>query len=146
MRTRATLGVLLVIAAVVFPLSSVAVAKPKRSISGAFDVPFVHVEWDSGHHERDQCRTNPSYDIHPGVDVIVRNGNGGIIGKGELGQGKTHVPDPHVTLIYCALPFRVTGLPDRAFYQLEVDDRGEIILSRKELARHHWTVRVQDDR
>jgi hypothetical protein len=73
-------------------------------------------------------------DIRQGVDVVVRNEAGEIIGTSSLGPGERRRSDS------CTFTFEVANLPVAAFYSIEVADRGDLTYSREDLDAMEWHV------
>jgi hypothetical protein len=73
-------------------------------------------------------------DLQPGGVVTVTDGAGKVIGVGSLANpGENSAGD-------CQLGFAVHGLPDRAFYGVEVTHRGVVRYSRDQLRAAEWAV------
>lgn len=81
-------------------------------------------------------------DIQPGLDVVVRNGEGDIIGAGQLEDDPavTDLAEPIDRSYTCFYKFEVRDLPDVPFYVLEVGDRGEQTYSKADLEDDDWTL------
>jgi hypothetical protein len=75
-------------------------------------------------------------DIVDGTPVVVKDGNGSIIGTSQLGPGTF----THSTESECVFTFTVTDLPDVPFYSIEISHRGAQAFSREQLDSMNWTV------
>ena len=76
-------------------------------------------------------------DIRIGLDVIIKDGTGTIIAKGELWPGKKTDRNE------CTFPFYVSGVPSADFYEIEVGRRGSLVFSRSEMDYNGWQAHLQ---
>lgn len=84
-----------------------------------------------------RCSGTGGYDdIDAGTQVRVSNEDGTLIGTGHLEEGELNLPKKTI----CTFPFVVEGIPNAAFYSIEVSHRGELTYSAAELAAKDWTV------
>jgi hypothetical protein len=85
-----------------------------------------------------QCVASGGYsDIRKGVDVVLRNEAGTILGDGSLGAGTTTDPDGYVT---CHFAFEIAGVPDAKFYSIKIGKRDGPTYSLDELSGKGWQV------
>ena len=81
------------------------------------------------------CTGTGGYDdLHVGTAVVVRDEAGKVLSTGNLDSGKIS------SLETCTWAFRVTGLPDAKYYQVEVSHRGQVTYSRADLDSAHWKI------
>ena len=81
------------------------------------------------------CRGTGGYDdINSGLSVTVRDGSGGVLATGRLGDGKR----PKVAR--CTFGYSVGGLPEVDFYSIEIGRRGELTYSFEEMENNNWEV------
>jgi hypothetical protein len=79
-------------------------------------------------------------DIHVGTNVVVRDATDTIIGASSL-VIDPNGPEPVASGNYqCGYAFTVAGLPDSAFYTVEVSHRGALTYSRADMKASGWTV------
>ena len=85
------------------------------------------------------CRGEDGYsDIKPGGDVVVKTGQGDIVGIGELETGRL------ITTNECRFPFEVLSVPDADFYEIQVGDQhGSVVLSRAQMQKRHWDFNLE---
>lgn len=83
------------------------------------------------------CRGKDGFDdVHGGVQVVVRDQAGVILGVGVLEPGSRESPTSG-----CEFPFVVDGVPTGLeFYTVEVGGRGETSFSLSELDESDWSV------
>lgn len=88
----------------------------------------------------DSCAGNGGYDdVEPGLQVVVRDGEGSTLGTGRLAYDH----DAHeASRDVCPLVFGVPGLPRSDFYAVEVGRRGELVYSFDELEAAGWEVQA----
>lgn len=80
-------------------------------------------------------------DIHEGAEVLARDGEGVIIGNGQLGAG-TLVLAAATTGLACEFEFTVE-VPEADFYTFEVARRGGPVYSKAEMEEEGWEVALQ---
>ena len=81
------------------------------------------------------CNGTDGYDdIHEGSQVVVTNESGTVIGTTELGPGRSQSSG-----VGCRYDFSV-AVPDAAFYNIAVGDRGKLTYSKAELESRSWGV------
>ena len=81
------------------------------------------------------------HDIKEGLGVVVRDGEGNIIGTSEFNAGKRTLPT------HCEFLFFVYGLPKVEFYEVTLDGRGTRVYSFNQLKEENWIVHfIPDDR
>jgi hypothetical protein len=79
-------------------------------------------------------------DIKVGTGVVVRDAEGTIVGTAALAIDPNG-PAPFASGNYqCGYAFTVAGLPDSAFYQVEVASRGALTYSLADLEAKAWRV------
>jgi hypothetical protein len=71
-------------------------------------------------------------DLRAGTAVSVKDGEGRLLGTGALKGGRQSING-------CSFAFSVE-VPDSAFYEVEVSQRGSVPFSREELDRQDWRV------
>ncbi len=104
---------------------------PEYEIRGEFTL----MDTDTGG-SNSNCRGTGGYDdIKSGLSVTVRDGSGGVLATGRLGDGKR-------PSVWCTFEFSVGGLPEVEFYSVEVGRRGELTYSFEEMADNNWEVVV----
>ena len=86
--------------------------------------PLKHGCWGTGGYD----------DIRIGLPVVIRDGNGTIIAKDELWNGKTAGWNK------CVFPFYVFNVTDADFYEISVGNRGSVVYSRDDLQQNDWHV------
>lgn len=74
-------------------------------------------------------------DIYAGTPVVIRDGDGSIVGIAKLRGGK-------VTMDGCVFHFQVEGLPDTNFYTVTTSDRGSLSYTRGDLVDQKWRVQL----
>ena len=101
-----------------------------QTITGSF------VLRGSGETTGTTCAGTGGYsDIRTGVNVVVKDGTGKVIGTGTL------LDDPDADTVFgrCSYVFSVP-VTDADFYSVEVGRRGALTYSRAELEAQGWTV------
>jgi hypothetical protein len=84
------------------------------------------------------CFASGGYgDIKTGVDVVLRNEAGAIIGTAALGAGSTSDPGPYVT---CNFAFEIMGVPDAKFYVIKIGRRDGPTYSLDEMTAKSWNI------
>lgn len=84
------------------------------------------------------CEGTGGYtDIQAGLDVVVRDQGGDIIGTGAL---EYEPPAENQSLRVCVFTFTVEDVPAASFYEIEVGDRGSLSYSAAELDVLDWSV------
>jgi hypothetical protein len=100
-----------------------------QTITGTFSLYDSDVSSD--------CSGSGGYDdIQPGAAVTVRNQTGETIATGNIGSGE------YFESVGCEYDFSVEGVPDAAFYRIEVSHRGEVEFSRAEMESQDWKVQL----
>lgn len=80
------------------------------------------------------CSTDGGYDdVRIGTDVVVKDGQGAIIGVGSLEEGEAD------NAFDCRFDFSLE-VKDSEFYSFEIGDRGELSYSRADLEAQSWNV------
>lgn len=80
------------------------------------------------------CAGDGGYsDIEQGLQVVVKNAEGTILGTGHLEPGSVRGG-------YCVFRFRVNDLPRSRFYAVEAGRRGAITYSFQQLEDEAWSV------
>lgn len=74
----------------------------------------------------DNCHGSIYGDVHSGTEVTIYNGPGEIVATTSLDPGKT------LNGRSCLYPFKVTGVSDSDFYQVEVSHRGKVTFTREQ--------------
>jgi hypothetical protein len=84
------------------------------------------------------CSGTGGYDdVRDGLQVVVRDGEGTIIGRGELVTDRAaSTASPNG----CTFDFTVDSLPEVDFYNVEIGDRGELTYSFADLEEAGWRV------
>jgi hypothetical protein len=120
-------GVVLV--AVIGVIVALSLAGGGHTIAGTFSLFDSEVS--------ESCQGSGGYeDIRPGADVTIRNETGATIATGALGSGE------YASGFGCDYDFSVEGVPDAAFYRIEVSHRGEVEYSKSEMEQQDWTVQL----
>jgi hypothetical protein len=102
----------------------------KRLVTGSITVRDTDQAYSTGA----LCRTEGGYDdVRVGTDVVVKDGQGAIIGVGSLEDGQAD------SAFDCRFDFSLE-VKDSEFYSFEVGDRGEISYSRADLEAQAWDV------
>lgn len=73
-------------------------------------------------------------DLREGAAIVVADERGTIIATAGLGQGV------YTANYDCLFPFALIGVPDAAFYTIEVSHRGGLTYARAELEAIGWEV------
>ncbi len=82
-----------------------------------------------------ECAGYEGYsDIHAGTAVVVKDESGKVLATGSLSDGKV------LNIGNCQFTFKVDGLSDAKFYQVEVSHRGIVTYSRDDLDKASWKV------
>lgn len=82
-----------------------------------------------------RCSGSGGYDdLHSGTQVLVKDGAGKVLAKGNLESGKTGANK------YCRFEFTIHDVPASDFYSVAVSHRGELTYSRDELETLGWQV------
>jgi len=102
----------------------------KRLVTGSITVRDTDQAYSIGA----LCRTEGGYDdVRVGTDVVVKDGQGAIIGVGSLEGGQAE------SAFDCRFDFSLE-VKDSEFYSFEIGDRGEISYSRADLESQAWDV------
>jgi hypothetical protein len=82
-------------------------------------------------------------DLVEGTPVVVRDGDGQVIGTGHFGSGKGAggakagaVNAPWA----CVFPFTVKHVPDADTYSFQVSHRGGVVYTHDELEENNWKI------
>lgn len=82
----------------------------------------------------DNCSGTGGFgDIQQGMDVVIRDETGAIIGTSRVGPGTRSGR-------HCEFGFEVVELPIAEFYTVEVGDRGDLTYSPEELSEMDWHI------
>jgi hypothetical protein len=105
--------------------------------------------WEPG----EPCSGSGGYsDLRGGSDVVVKDREGTVIGKGSLGSGvgvavrqDCGAPGEHPLCDpmggrVCKLSFTVDGIPRSDFYVVEMGKRGQFTYSFDEIQSQDWSV------
>ena len=79
-------------------------------------------------------------DLHLGTSVTVSDGEGNVIGVGEVRSSE--VKSEASTSRSCAFKFVVEDLPRADFYAVEVSHRGAVTFSFDELEEEGWRIQL----
>ena len=80
-----------------------------------------------------ECKGYGGYaDIVAGAGVVLKDGDGKILGTSELGTGSG-------TAALCTFPFTIYDVPEVSFYSVEVSHRGQVTESLADLKASNWT-------
>ena len=78
------------------------------------------------------CKGYGGYtDINAGAGVVLKDGDGKILGTGQLQTGSGDAAS-------CSFPFTIDNVPEVPFYSVEVSHRGQITESLAELQADGW--------
>lgn len=102
-----------------------------KTVTGSFSVIDTGQAYTVGN----SCSTYGSGydDVGVGTDVVVKNGEGAIVGVGKLEVGLAE------SAYECRFPFTLE-VKEAEFYSFEVGDRGELSYSRADLEAMGWSV------
>ena len=113
------------------------------TITGTFtlsDPGGIAIERETGTRYPIRCEGTGGYsDVTEGLDVIVSDQDGRIIGTGRLtqeGMDRESIGTDDL----CAFSFSVPVTDPAAFYSIEVGDRGELTYSHADLEGMGWAV------
>lgn len=83
-------------------------------------------------------------DIRQGAQVTVKDEANTLLAVGHLGPGTTYeVRRTQFTAYsHCQFSFAIPAIPDRPFYQVEVNHRGALSYQRADLEARSWRVDV----
>jgi hypothetical protein len=91
-----------------------------------------------------ECRGSGGYvDLGPGTPVVVRNGDGQVLAKGEFGSGKGSGAKKAIGYgahAACVFTFVVKNVPEADTYSLQVSHRGALDYTYEELEATHWRI------
>ena len=105
-----------------------------RTITGTFKLISDNI---ATLNDSKYCSGQGGYtDIVAGLEVVVRDGQGGIVAVDELWMGVAGYRN-------CVFPFIILNVPDVAFYTVEVGRRGSLSYSQKDLDRRDWNIGFQ---
>lgn len=94
---------------------------------------------------RDNCSGQGGYDdLTEGAQVVVKDGDGNVIGTGRLDAGRS-VEAIAGTMWFCTFDFSVEVPADRPFYVIEVSHRGELTYSLADMQENDWTLSLTLD-
>jgi hypothetical protein len=83
------------------------------------------------------CATRAGYDdITIGAPVVVRDGNGKVIGIGSIGASVADAEN------ICVFPINVPKVPQVDFYSVVVGHRDPVTMSKAELSRDNWQIEL----
>ncbi len=87
-------------------------------------------------------------DIGPGTDVVVRGGEGQVLGTAQLGDGPSvpmsEVLEEEILDGGCIWSTTVRDVPTgEDFYSISVGERGEQTYSEEELEEREWSVSLE---
>lgn len=89
-----------------------------------------------------ECRDTFGYeDVHPGSQVIVKDGDGSVVATTRLSSG-TFVEGLPITRTACEFTFEAE-VPEADFYTVEVAGREGPTFSREELDALDWEVGLE---
>jgi hypothetical protein len=90
----------------------------------------------------DTCYGTGGYDdISEGAQVVLRDGEGKVIGTSSLNEGHSNLGcEVGDVIAICTFEFIIEDVPSSDFYSVEVSHRGEINFSHEELERQGWEV------
>jgi hypothetical protein len=113
------------------PFFSFWAATLEPTVTGSFSVIDTGQAYSVGN----ACSTyGGGYDdVGVGTDVVVKSGEGTIVGVGKLEVGLAE------SAYECRFPFTLQ-VKDAEFYSFEVGDRGELSYSRADLEAMGWSV------
>ena len=102
-----------------------------KTVTGSFTVIDTGQAYSVGN----TCSTYGSGfdDVGVGTDVVVKSGEGAIVGVGKLEIGVAQ------SAYECRFPFTLE-VKDAEFYSFEVGDRGDLSYSRADLEAMGWSV------
>lgn len=101
-----------------------------RLVTGSITVR----DTDQGYLTGRSCRTDGGYDdVRVGTDVVVKDGQGAIIGVGSLEEGEAD------SAFDCRFDFSLE-VKVSEFYSFEIGDRGELSYSHADLEVQGWNV------
>ncbi len=110
-------------------------ADATHDITGTFALVSATVNRNA---DLTRCDGTGGYDdIGGGTGVVLRDGDGNVVGSSELAiadrEAFGNTPG-------CVYTFTFADVPDVPFYAVEVGDRGEIVYSRADLAGAGWRI------
>lgn len=86
--------------------------------------------------DADGCYGRGGYrDIKGGLEVVVRDGEGSVIGKGRLMDGEV---DGAAQM--CSFSFEIADIPTSDFYELSVGRRGDSVYTFDEMKSLDWRI------
>lgn len=95
--------------------------------------------------EDDSCRAREGFDdVRPGVNLVVRDPRGDIVGTTTLGAGKVvRPPEDEVehwsdAVPWCVFGFSVQVPPNLGFYTVDAGRRGQVTFSQEDLEETGW--------
>jgi zinc-ribbon domain len=130
--------VALVAAAAVVGLGGSGAVAPHHAITGTLQLNDTS-DASGGAHGitagvANQCNGSGGFsDIVPGTQVTVKDGDGKLLGTGTLSAGSGDIN-------HCSLTFTVAGVPEVAFYAIEVSHRGALDFSLAQMQTNGWIV------
>lgn len=93
--------------------------------------------------EETPCEGDGGFDdMTGGANVVVKDGEGSIIGTGSLSPGEPVDPDPNdsVDFWYCVFEFEVPLAEEADFYTVEIAGREGPVYSQAEMEAADWIV------
>ena len=81
-------------------------------------------------------------DLFEGTPVVVRDGDGQVIGTGRFGAGKGAGGKPGTlgAPTACVFAFTVKHVPDADTYSFQMSHRGGVVYTHAELADNNWRI------
>jgi len=89
----------------------------------------------------DSCDATGGYsDLSSGSQVVVKDGSGNVIATGSEASGTIGGSKP---TYYCELPITVSGVPDKAFYAIQLGHRNAMTYSKAQMVSQNWAVSIE---
>jgi hypothetical protein len=82
-------------------------------------------------------------DLGQGTPVVIRDGDGDIIGSGHFAEGRGAGGGKQGALgarSACVFAFTVKHVPDTGTYLLEMSHRGRVVYTHRELEANNWRM------
>ena len=114
--------------------ASTTTTSPTETITGSIELQEGMLS------PRDDCSGQGGYDdITAGAQVVVKDGDGNVIGTGRLEAGRATEAIAG-TMWFCTFDFSLEVPADMPFYVIEVSHRGELTYSLAEMEEQDWML------
>lgn len=118
------------------PAASPSPSDSAHVITGSITLYGTDVWEFAGSNSSSPCKGEGGYnDVSEGAQVLVRDGEGGILATGHLLAGASLGERTN-----CVFMFSVSNVGNAAFYAIEVSHRGELTYSAAEMEGMDWRV------